>query len=259
MRHTLRVTPRFHVPAAHDTGAELALPDDEGQHAARVLRVREGQAVHVFDGAGREFEAVVSAVRGGGVQVRLLGEVAPPSPETTVRLTLAQAVLKGDGMDGVVRDAVMLGVATIVPVVTVRAEVSLAVLRKSRRRERWARIAVASAKQCGRAVVPEVAEPVTLEALLVEVGRGAERGAGRPLMLVEPSAVAAGVVGVAGLGGAPPPAATLMVGPEGGWAPAELEAAAGICRMVRLGGRTLRADATAVVALSALLTTWGEL
>jgi 16S rRNA (uracil1498-N3)-methyltransferase len=241
------------VPAAHEAGVDLDLPPEEGQHAARVLRVREGQAVRVFDGAGHEFDAVVTGVRSGAVRVRLLGAVAPPAAEPGVRVTLVQAVLKGEGMDGVVRDAVMLGVTTVVPLFTMRTEVSPGVVAKGHRRERWARIAVSSAKQCGRAVVPTVAEPLSLAALLDGVSGVA------PLMLVEPSVVAVGVTGMSALRGARPAAATLVVGPEGGWAPEEVAAASPVCRLVRLGGRTLRADATALVALSALLAGWDEL
>lgn len=252
MRHTFRVTPRFHVPTAHAAGTDVTLPEDEGQHAARVLRVRQGQAVRVFDGAGLEFEAVIASVRGGTVVVHLSAAVAPVAPETRVRLTLAQAVLKADGMDDVVRDAVMLGVSTIVPLVSGRSEVSLAVLARGHRRERWARIAVASAKQCGRAVVPAIAEPVGFDAYLAACA--AEPSV---LMLVEPSAAVPEVVGVEGVAGCAPASAVVLVGPEGGWTPEELASAAR-CRMVRLGGRTLRADAAPLVALSALLTVWGE-
>ena len=84
------------------------------------------------------------------------------APEPSVPLTLVQAVPKGDAMDQIVRDAVMMGVAGVVPLVSERAEVSVERVQASGRVARWQRIAVASAKQCGRAVVPDVHEPCTL-------------------------------------------------------------------------------------------------
>ena len=97
-------------------------------------------------------------------------EAREPVPEPCVAVTLGQAVLKGDKMDDVVRDAVMLGVADVLPVVSARSETTLAALRKARRVERWQRIAISSAKQCGRAVVPTVHEPARLTTI-VEGGR----------------------------------------------------------------------------------------
>ena len=94
-------------------------------------------------------------MRGPAAVARRAGARNRASP-----LTLAQAVLKGDKMDDVVRDAVMMGVAAIQPIVTARSEVTRAALERGHRRERWQRVAVSSAKQCGRAVVPAVLEPV---------------------------------------------------------------------------------------------------
>src|SRR5207248_10280731 len=91
-------------------------------------------------------------------KVQLLSRVEPP-PEATVRLTLVQAVLKGDKMDEIVRDGVMLGVSAIQPLVTKRTEVTVAALLRAARVDRWRRIALASVKQSRRAVVPEVRTP----------------------------------------------------------------------------------------------------
>jgi 16S rRNA (uracil1498-N3)-methyltransferase len=167
-----------------------------------------------------------------------------------VAVTLAQAVLKGDKMDDVVRDAVMLGVAAIQPIVTARTEISAAALTRGRRRERWERIAVSAAKQCGRAVVPAILEPQSFpppsESLLPAP----------VFVLVEPG-VSSGLA-LGDLDAQIPRHATLVVGPEGGWTADEVEAASALGSLVTLGGRTLRADAMALVALSALFTRWRE-
>ncbi|MGE3404558.1 MAG: 16S rRNA (uracil(1498)-N(3))-methyltransferase [Vicinamibacterales bacterium] len=255
----MSIQPRFHAPEARAAGDVIALPDDEAQHLLRVLRLLPGAAVRVFDGRGHEFDAVVEDPVASGfsrkaVAVRLLAARAAAA-EPRVALTLAQAVLKSDKMDDVVRDAVMLGVAAIHPIVTARTEVSLATLERGRRRERWQRIAVSSAKQCGRAVVPAVAEPADLDTLLARVRSMAVPG--QALMCVEPDAAAGDLLSLADVPPAPPHEATLLIGPEGGWEPRELEAA-DVCRKLTLGGRTIRADAMPVVAIAALFARWGE-
>jgi 16S rRNA (uracil1498-N3)-methyltransferase len=244
---------RFYAPDLDPAEPIVILPAEEAQHLTRVLRLAPGALVAVFDGRGREFSARVSVAERGRVRLTLL-EARQPAPEPCVTLTLAQAVLKGDKMDEVVRDAVMLGVADVLPVVSARTETTLASLGKARRVERWQRIAVASAKQCGRAVVPIVREPVSLASLLSGAAGQALR-----LALVEPSQRQGDAIGT--LTREPRPAAVLvLVGPEGGWTAAEgdLLARANF-RLVRIGPRTLRADAVPVTALTLLQFIWGDL
>jgi 16S rRNA (uracil1498-N3)-methyltransferase len=145
----------------------------------------------------------------------------------------------------------MMGVAAVQPLLTDRTDVPAAAFSHGRRLERWQRIAVSSAKQCGRAVVPPVLAPRALqdclEAAQAEVG----------LMLVEPAAVTASAA-VAWPRADAPGSALVLVGPEGGWADAEVaQALAAGCLPVSLGPRTLRADAAAIVALSVLQYVWG--
>jgi 16S rRNA (uracil1498-N3)-methyltransferase len=168
-----------------------------------------------------------------------------------VAVTLAQAVLKGEKMDGVVRDAAMMGVAAIQPLVTTRTEISVASLGKGKRRERWQRIAVSSAKQCGRAVVPTVLEPAPFESL-------SEIRLPSPVFMLAEPGVRAGIP-LQDVTETRPDQATIIVGPEGGWTREEVEAGTAVGVLVTLGGRTLRADAMALVALSSMFTRWREL
>jgi 16S rRNA (uracil1498-N3)-methyltransferase len=237
---------RFYAPAAGVTGDRILLPVDEAEHLTRVLRLSIGDRVRVFDGRGAEYEAVVDAQDREGVRL-MVGAPCSPAPEPRVAITLAQAVLKGDKMDEVVRDAVMIGVTAIQPLVTARTEISLAVLTRSRRRERWERIAVSSAKQCGRAVVPRILEPQPLAGVSVP----------RPVLVLAEPGVGSGVP-LRDLDSGIPEQATLLVGPEGGWTADEVRVAAGLGTLVTLGGRTLRADAMALVALAAVFARWGE-
>src|SRR5690349_2645947 len=171
---------RFFAPALDPGDETVLLPREEAEHLTRVLRLGVGDTVAVFDGRGREFLARVASADRRDVRVQLLSRVEPP-PEPAVPLTLAQAVLKGDKMDEVIRDAVMLGVAAVQPIVTRRTEVTVAALVRGARVERWRRVALASAKQSRRAVLPEIRTPLAFDHFLDEP---------RPalaLMLVEPS------------------------------------------------------------------------
>lgn len=246
---------RFHLPGAVPRAVQF-LPADEAAHAVRVLRVASGDAIRVFDGAGHEYPAVVRSIAKGQVEVELGEAVAPPSPELALDVTLVMAVLKGDHMDAVVRDATMLGVTSVVPLVSARAETSVAALLRGNRPERWRRVAVASAKQCGRAVVPRIEPPVDVDGLLA--GWAVEPAGRVRLVCVEPSA-GSGVTRVQQIERPATADATLVVGPEGGWAPDELARLAAAARSVRLGDRTLRAEAAPLVALAALLTIWREI
>jgi 16S rRNA (uracil1498-N3)-methyltransferase len=158
-------------------------------------------------------------------------------------------------MDEVVRDAVMIGVAAIQPMVTVRSEVTLASVARGRRRQRWERIAVSSAKQCGRAVIPMILDPEPFEAVVTLLD---ERQLPAPaLMLVEPDAGAAAIA-LRDLDGPPPLEASMLIGPEGGWTSDEIAGASERCRLVTLGGRTIRSDAMALVGMAAIYAKWAE-
>ena len=248
------MNPRFFVPGTYGSSDQIALPDDEAQHLTRVLRLGSGDAVRVFDGRGHEFDAIVASATKSAVRLQV-GQSRQAATEPRVAMTVAHAVLKGDKMDDVVRDAVMIGAVAIQPIVTDRTEVTLSALERGRRRGRWSRVAVSSAKQCGRAVVPPVSDPISFDALVDALH---QLSLPQPaLMLVEPSAES-GVRALADLEPTPPREATIVIGPEGGWTSKEVEQASSACRLLTLGGRTVRADAMAIVAMAALFAKWGE-
>jgi 16S rRNA (uracil1498-N3)-methyltransferase len=241
---------RFFAPTLDPGDEAVTLPKDEGEHLTRVLRVAVGDTVSVFDGRGREFLARVLSADRRDVRLQPIARVEPP-PESRVKFLLAQAVLKGDKMDEVVRDAVMLGVAAIQPLVTKRSETTVAALLRGNRVDRWQRVALASTKQSRRAVLAEVRMPLTLETYLDEPLEDLR------LLLTEPQAgSAAEPLGV--LRSVPVPRdVSLVVGPEGGWAESEwrLSVEKG-ARPITLGARTLRADAVPVAAISVLQFLW---
>jgi len=244
---------RFFAPALDAGDETVVLPRDEADHLRRVLRLGVGDSVAVFDGRGHEFHARVASIVRRDIRLQLLSRIEPP-PEPAVALSLVQAVLKGDKMDDVVRDAVMLGIAAIQPVVTKRSESTVAMLLKSARVDRWRRVALASVKQSRRAVLPEIRMPQTLDTYLDEPPPSVR------LMLVEPSADADVERLSPSRTRLVPSDAAVLIGPEGGWAEQEWRAAkaAGV-RLVTLGHRTLRADAVPVAAISVLQFLWGDL
>jgi 16S rRNA (uracil1498-N3)-methyltransferase len=242
--------PRFFLPDAQHVGEQRALSDDEAHHLRHVLRLGAGAPVVVFDGRGREWRARVARVeKRGPVTVELLDESAP-APEPRVSVTLGLALLKGEQMDAVVRDATALGVAAIVPFRSAHVAVP-SKLSKAAPVERWQRVAVAAAKQCGRAVVPVIDPVASFDAV---IGRGRELGA--CVIAVEPALARHDDRGVGDI--APPQSALVLVGPEGGWAGQEIDQARDCGAVaISLGPRRLTAELAPVVVLSALRAAWG--
>ena len=240
--------PRFFAPALAGLDAPVPLPDGEAAHLSRVLRLAAGDTVAVFDGRGAEYLARVERVGRGGAVVRPYERVAS-AREPAVALTVAPALLKGRKFDDVVRDATMVGAAAVQPLTTART------VSSPRNTGRWTRIAIASAKQCRRAWVPEVRPPRPLEWLL-----DGDRSAMR-LLLAEPGAADDGAAGLRALAGEPRPASvTVAIGPEGGWRADEVEAAAAAgFRVVTFGRLTFRADAVIACTAAILLYIWGDL
>jgi 16S rRNA (uracil1498-N3)-methyltransferase len=240
--------PRFHVPEAAP-GARVTLPDHSAHHAREVLRLRSGNPVRIFDGAGQEFEGTLDVVRRGEVSARL-GGLVPARAESPLTLTLALSPLKGDRMELVIQKGTELGVAAFRPVITARTDAAARPALKGSRQERWDKVASGAAEQCGRAVVPDVAPACTLAQFLAEPPDGAAR-----LLLDETP----GQPPLSSLS-KPDGAVLALIGPAGGWEPHELDRlqSAGF-RRVSLGPRILRAETAAVAIVAGLQLLWGDL
>jgi 16S rRNA (uracil1498-N3)-methyltransferase len=243
---------RFHAPG-FVLQRDVELPEEEAHHLAKVLRLKAGDLVAVFDGEGHEAVASVQSIAGRRATVRPT-EKCEPAAEPAIRLTLVQALLKSDKMDRVIRDAVMLGVASIQPITTARTEVPRAAVRAGGRQERWDRTVISSVKQCGRAVVPHVRPTLTFSQLLAETRDTLS------LMFVEPAAAAPDAAATwQSLETRVPGKAAILIGPEGGWDPEEIGAAkaAGV-GVVTMGQRVLRADAAGALAVAVLQYVWKD-
>lgn len=240
---------RLYVTGELTPGRECALPPAQAHHATRVLRLKAGDAVTLFNGDGAEFGAIVARVAGNAVTVRV-GDARGCVRESPLEIMLGQALSSGERMDYTVQKAVELGVAAIHPLAAARSVVRLAGARAEKRVAHWQAVAIAACEQCGRNRVPPVAPVAELAAWLARPAGG--EGALR--LLLSPA-------GGARLRELPRPAAAvvLLAGPEGGFTPGE-EAVARACGFtaVRLGPRVLRTETAAVAALAALQALWGD-
>jgi 16S rRNA (uracil1498-N3)-methyltransferase len=232
---------RFFAPpsAFNFSKRTVTLTADEARHLREVLRLKPGDEVSVFDGAGKEFRARVGQARREFAELDLDEEIAPARPESPLQLTLAVALLKGEKFDLVVQKATELGVVKLTPLITRFADIHLRDQSDATKRvTRWQRIALEAAKQSGRAFVPEISLPLAFETAIEMEGAGvmfSERGGETLESLTGASSI------------------TALVGSEGGWSDEEIEAArARKFHIVTLGGRILRAE-TAAIAVTALL------
>lgn len=232
--------------------ARIALPPAAAHHVARVLRLREGDAVTLFDGAGGEYPARIAAIVRDTVMVDT-GAHRAAERESPLRITLAQALQAADKMDYTIRKAVELGAARIVPLAARRSVLRLDGERAAKRLLHWRQVVVAACEQCGRNRPPEVAPVQALDAWLGESSPASLR------LLLSP----AGEAGLGALelgdGGAAGGGIELLAGPEGGFEEAEERAAryAGF-RPLRLGPRVLRTETAGLAALAALQARWGD-
>jgi 16S rRNA (uracil1498-N3)-methyltransferase len=237
---------RIYLQDALAVDARLALPEAAARHVGQVLRMRPGELITLFNGAGGEYDAVIESVERRAVQVRV-ENFREAERESALALTLAQCVSKGERMDYTIQKAVELGVATIVLLLSARSVVKLDGERWEKKLEHWRGVAISACEQSGRTALPQITPLQKLDAWLAAAGTG-------PRLVLAPG-------GRRGLKELPPaPAATLLVGPEGGLSDEEIALALhrGFTA-IGLGPRVLRTETAGVAALAALQALWGDL
>jgi 16S rRNA (uracil1498-N3)-methyltransferase len=245
--HLAMTRRRFHAPrtAFNLTDQTVTLTADEARHLRDVLRLKAGDEVYVFDGAGREFRCSVIKTTRDTAELGIEAEVEPAKPESQLQLNLGVALLKGEKFDLVVQKATELGVKRVTPLITRYADIHLRDQSDAAKRVgRWQRIALEAAKQSGRAFVPEISLPVAFNELKAD---------GLGVMFSERDGASLETVHSSGT-------MTALIGSEGGWSDEEIESArARDFHVITLGGRILRAETAAITVTALLQHRYGDL
>ena len=239
---------RVFVEAPLASGAAVKLGGTAANHVIRVLRLRVGEELTLFNGGGGEYAARIESFTGSSVLLAVGAERAVER-ESPLPLTLAQGISRGERMDLVMQKATELGVTRLVPVLTERSVVRLDAAQAQRKLAHWRAITIAACEQCGRNRPPGVVGPVALADFLRSDLTSGTR------LLLSPAA-SLRIVDV------PKPAhsVTVLIGPEGGLTPQEQERALASGFVgVRLGPRVLRTETAALAALTLLQREFGDL
>ncbi len=240
--------PRFYCPPPLPLSSNAELPPDAAHHASRVLRLRVGDAVQIFDGLGNALDATIHAISGKHVFLGNLQSVLDTA-SSNLRIHLAQAMCGSDKMDWVVQKATELGVTSIQPVQTQRSVAKLSEARAEKRNGHWRNVTVAACEQSGRNTLPLVQSPVEFGGWL-----DAQRGTQSDKLILLPE-------GARSLHEQPVAKrdVVLLIGPEGGFSSDEALMAqhAGFIP-IRLGPRVLRTETAAIASLTAIQTLWGD-
>lgn len=240
---------RLYIDGRYGTGSELQLDADRSRYLTRVLRLRSGDSLLVFNGGGGEFSATMLNAGKNSATLRI-DEQTVAQTESKLRVHLVQGVSRGERMDFVVQKATELGIKRITPVLTEYGVVKLDSGRAEKRRDHWQKVAASACEQCGRVRLPLVEAPVTLK----EWFGSAPANVDAQLILKPGAAMPLAAIA------APPTKVCLLIGPEGGFSDNEYEDAevAGF-RPVAIGPRILRTETAAIAALAILQSLWGDL
>jgi 16S rRNA (uracil1498-N3)-methyltransferase len=216
------------------------------QHLSRVLRMKEGDAIILFDGKGGQYPARISAIRRASL-LAITGDFEAIERESGLCLHLGIALSRGERMDWVVQKATELGVTSIAPLATERTAVKLSAQREDKKLRHWQQIASSACEQCGRNRLPQIIPPQTLEQWLPGVRADARLVLHHRAGNTHPGHLA-------------PTSAALLVGPEGGLSAAEIASAelAGF-RCLQLGPRVLRTETAPLAAIAILQARWGDM
>lgn len=243
---------RFKVLKENIQGQEAVVEDrDEIRHVRKVLRLRTGDAVVLFNGEGKEYSAAISDISSGKISFKLLSESSTSTTEPPLQIILGLGLLKSAKFDWLVQKTTELGVSEIVPFFSEHAIPQWEGEKARSRKSRWEKIVAEAAKQCGRLRVPRIHSPCSFAEALHKEFEGAVKiflwereksGTLRDALRDPSSSIYA------------------LVGPEGGFAEREaLKAQQAGFRPIRLGPRVLRAETAGIAIVSLLQFIWGDL
>lgn len=244
----MRVT-RSYMDAPLVVGQTLSLPEEVANHLVRVMRLREGDACVLFNGDGHDYSATLAVVGKRDAQVRIEAASALDN-ESPLQITLLQGIARGEKMDLIVQKATELGVHAIVPVISERSEVRLDAERARKRHAHWRSVMISACEQSGRARLPQLAMPRSLQTAASEADGEAVK------MSLDP----AGAHSVAELALDAGSGIVIAIGPEGGWSPRDRDVLhVGSFIGLRLGPRILRTETAGLAAVVVLQSRFGDL
>lgn len=239
---------RFFTDSPLAPNTEIQLSENAAAHATRALRLNVGDTATVFNGNGFDYECTLTSVKKNAVSAAITG-AKQINNESPLNITLLQGISSGDRMDFTIQKAVELGVTKIQPINSQRSVVKLSAERAEKRIEHWQNVAISACEQSGRAYVPKILPPVSLEAWL---SHNPHNGTTR--ILLNP-------VGARRLTEIPKPSAgiELLIGAEGGLSNAEIDLATSQqFQSIVLGPRILRTETAALTAISVMQSLWGD-
>jgi 16S rRNA (uracil1498-N3)-methyltransferase len=242
---------RFYVPDPQIEDGILKVEGDEVRHIRKVLRLRAGDALSIFDGSGKEYEGTLVEEGSASVSIRVQ-TISPSKRESDLQIIFAQSILKGEKMDYLIQKATELGVSRIVPFISSRSIPALEKTKRIERHRRWEKIAIGASKQCGRGVVPKIDPLEEYPQILQSAPRDSlrlilweEEGKRLKEVLKEPGRKSA---------------VFFLVGPEGGLTKEEVEQAKRAdFTPITLGERVLRSETAGLCLLSVLQYEWGDI
>lgn len=255
----MRLT-RVFIDGALSAGGLVELARETAAHLVKVLRARSGDELVLFNGDGREYSGTIETVRGSRVSASI-GAARSSDRESPFQLTLVQCVPRGDRMDFIVQKATELGVARIVPVLSQRSVVRLDAAQAASKQAHWRAVAVSACEQCGRNRLPTLETPQPLLGYLGGL-QPREPSGGFLRLVLEPERVGHASQAAQSIDVDDPVAAgaQIAIGPEGGFAPEELEAF-DLSAFARLGmgPRVLRTETAAIAAIAVLQARFGDM
>ena len=238
---------RFFIKKESQESSFVFLKGEEHHHLSRVARIKPGENVYLFDRQGSDYLARVEEVGKNSTRLFVLGKRQKKDMRTHV--TLAQALIKAKNLELVLQKATELGMSDFIPVISSRSVVKIGD-KTEKKMQRWRRIVLESAKQCGRSVAPQIHNPLDLDIFLQKrdedkkiffCGRG-EKSLKDLLVSLKP-----------------PASVVLLVGPEGDWTDREERDIEGHgFEAVSLGPLTLRSETAAMASLAMVLHFWNS-
>lgn len=239
---------RFYTNNPLALGASIQLSESAAAHATRALRLNVGDSAVLFNGDGFDYDCELTSIKKNEVIAKITAakQIANESP---LRITLLQAISSGDRMDYTIQKAVELGVTHIQPITSQRSVVKLSAERAEKRTEHWQNVAISACEQSGRAIVPQLVAPLSLQHWLA-----ANPQANTTRLLLNP----VGALRLAEIS-QPKDEIQLLIGAEGGLAEFEIDLACSHgFQSVVLGPRILRTETAALTIIAAMQTLWGD-